>query len=116
MKKMLKFTLLIMLPLLTLSCSDDDDNLSDELIYYDLMISNDTENDIIIYLNATSDTRGFVNNGNIAAGENLLVTDLEADVLYEIRAVNAGGELEDFFIEMQFENDNEEQQSISIEN
>ncbi|WP_373059017.1 hypothetical protein [Zunongwangia sp. H14] len=116
MKKVLKIAFIALLPLFMIGCSNDDDNMSEENQYYDLMITNETANEIEIYLNVTTDSRGFVNNGNIAAGENALITDLEANVPYIIRAANAGEELEDFFIEIPFENSNTEQQSIVIEN
>ncbi|MDT0676060.1 hypothetical protein [Autumnicola musiva] len=115
MKKPIKIILLILLPLSILSCSNNDDNIEEEKIYYDLMINNETSDDIDIFLNTVSDTRGFVNNGSIAAGGEMLINDLEANVTYEIRAVNSGEPVENFLIEIPFENDNAEQQSILIE-
>lgn len=115
MKKYATFLLVILLVACNFSCSDDDDSVEDEATRYDLVIRNETDNEIIIYFNNTLDTRGFVNNGMIDAGEETIFYDLETEAPYLLRAVNNGEELKDFFYERPFSYDDLGEKTIIID-
>lgn len=105
--------LLTLLVLCSFSCSGDDD-ITKEETRYTLVVKNETEEKIVIYINNTGDTRGFVNNGMINAGEQTIVYDLEAEAPYLLRAVKNGENLDDFFFEFPFSYDSSEEQSVII--
>ncbi|MDT0645246.1 hypothetical protein RM545_00975 [Zunongwangia sp. F260] len=113
MKKYIVSLLATLFLVCSFSCSDDDDA-TEDIMRYDLVVRNETEEEIIIYVNNTTDTRGFVNNGIINTGEEKVVHDLEAEAPYLLRAVNNGENLDDFFFELPFSYDNSEEHTVII--
>ncbi|MDT0688401.1 hypothetical protein RM549_01290 [Salegentibacter sp. F188] len=114
MKKYISFLVVTFFIICSFSCSNDDDVTEEETARYDLVVNNETESEIVIYINNTADTRGFVNNGMIDAGGEAIVIDLEAEAPYLLRAVNSGEDLEDFFFELPFSYEESEGPTIII--
>lgn len=114
MKKYVSLLLVSLFLVCSFSCSGDDDLAEEEEPRYNLVVKNETEKEILIYLNNTNDTRGFVNNGTIDAGGEKVIYDLEAEAPYFLRAVNSGENLDDFFFELPFSYNSSEEQTVTV--
>ena len=117
MTKYISFLIAALLVVCSFSCSNDDDetDVTEEEPGYNLVVKNETESEIVIYINNITDTRGFVNNGTVNTGEETIVHDLEAEAPYFIRAVNNGEDLGNFFFELEFSYEDSEEQTIIID-
>lgn len=98
----------MVLPVLLLSCSDDEDGSTDAPVYFSLLITNKTANDFHLYQSPTETGEEFRKTGFVLSNVNYRINQLRAGETYTFRLVRDGMEISEYDYEKSFTSDGEE--------
>lgn len=100
MKKIMMFMVLVLGVTMFTGChkdADDEGDLVPGNAYYDLILENDTDEEIEIYLQGLT-SEDFERRGLVGPGEEMII-QLTVEFTYVIRATAPGAPLDDYFFQ-----------------
>lgn len=101
MNKLIKFSVLLFSVLMLWSCStdNDDEEISAEAATFDLILENNTGEEIEIFFKGSDPNAGFDRLGIIIPDNNFVISDVSVRQTYVVRASFVGDQVEGYFYE-----------------
>lgn len=101
MKAMVKLSVLLFSIFIFMSCStdQDDEDITPEIVTFDLILENNTGEEIEIFFKGSNSDAGFDRLRIIDPDDNYTITDLSVRQTYVVRASFLGDNVNGFFYE-----------------